>query len=456
MRGHVILSMKAIIRNRLINALTLLLIALLLPLRADGHWAEQKNSYLYKRGIIENRIAPDEPVSREMFIVCLGRLYEQCISRLSSDTGAEILFYDVDSESKNAGYIHWAYEAGIIKGTGSGLFLPEMCITRQEAAVMLLRFAGYADLYQNRSFYEEPEKPIYADNCDIAGWAQEGAAFCYHTGLMTGKEDSIFDAEGRLTNAETAVIICRLINATIAAEPVRVGIIDSGIGLNAGLQYETGYNFIKDNTDTGDETGHGTAVASLVADTAPNAVIIPLKVSASDYTTLPDTVVRAIYYAVDEAECDIINMSCGLPDSEALAGAISYAEQKGVTLIASVGNLGDTYKRSKVYYPAGYDSVIGVGAVDPGGNVSAFSQRNTSVFIVTEGEELKVRRTDGSEGTVSGTSYSAALITGLAAREGFRNPEAVRSYLKTSALDLGSEGYDINFGWGYIESENRE
>ncbi len=239
--------------------------------------------------------------------------------------------------------------------------------------------------------------------------------------------------------------------ATAAGDGViRVGVIDSGISAAAGLPVTAGRNYLTDESHLVDHTGHGTAVASIVAAAAPQAELVSLKIAAKGALTTPEVAATAIRGAVDEFACDILLMAFGQSDSGVLRQAVDYAAGKGVILIAAVGNEGQTYRRSRVYYPAGYGQVIGIGATDVSGEVAPFSQR-AGVSFVSCGERLPALTVDGDLQEVTGTSFAAAAVAGLAARLQLEDRELCLSYLHSVVADRGAVGYDLEYGFGLIE-----
>ena len=192
--------------------------------------------------------------------------------------------------------------------------------------------------------------------------------------------------------------------------------------------------------DTTDDVGHGTKIAELICMYAPSAVVVPLKVSGKDADTEPETVIQSIYDAIDNYDCQVICMAFSIPDSEDLQAVVAYAKRHQVILISAVGNLGETYKKDKLLYPAAYDSVIGVGAVDAQGTVATYSQKNDSVFVTAEETAL--------DGESRGTSFAAARIAAICARRSWSTPEDFRQYLMEEAEDAGDPGYDTSYGWG--------
>ena len=243
---------------------------------------------------------------------------------------------------------------------------------------------------------------------------------------------------------------------------IRVGIIDSGAYAHDDLSANLlpGYNFLSDTTDVTDNIGHGTFVAGLIAamdngwgvtGVAPAAQILPLKCFDTGATTKVSMICRAIYAAVDEYDCQILNMSFGVKSySETFAKAIQYAADQGVIAVASAGNEGT----AQLYYPAAFPSVIGVGAVNDQKTVAYFSQRNDSVLITAPGQAVYSTSNAGDYTLKSGTSFSAPMVVGLLARmlnaDPTLTPQAAAQVLTTTAIDLGDEGYDTAYGYGLV------
>lgn len=262
----------------------------------------------------------------------------------------------------------------------------------------------------------------------------------------------------------------RLIGADAAFEKnylgqgVRVGVIDSGVAEHADLRGNLlqGHNYTlgaSDPNDTTDQFGHGTKVAGLIAASgstgyigaAPAAWIVPLKCTDSK-TVRISTICEAIYGGIDDYHCDVLNLSLGTEtEYQSLREAVEYAEAQGVVVVSAGGN-GGTAAR---FYPAGFESVIGVGAVDRSSYVYYRSNHNDSIFLTAPG--VNVRSTYYLGGYISdtGTSFSAPQVSGAAAvlmgMDGSLLPCEVRDLLKQSAKDQLPEGYDEYYGYGILD-----
>lgn len=252
------------------------------------------------------------------------------------------------------------------------------------------------------------------------------------------------------------------------SERIKVGFLDSGISTKhlRAAQTESGENFVFEENDTVDRTGHGTETAGIVLGSAdgsikgicPDAVAVPLvcydrypsgvakRVSAAEAA-------KAIRAAVDKYSCRILNVSLGFSEDDPdLREAVEYAAEKGVLIVAAVGNDNENNPEKK-YYPAAYDSVLGVGCAE-NGTVASFSQRH-GVDIVTDSRFFTVGNKNSESRLLRvGTSYACAYISGLCARLWQENPslssDELRALLLRSAQDIGESGFDAASGHGYI------
>ncbi len=252
---------------------------------------------------------------------------------------------------------------------------------------------------------------------------------------------------------------------------VLVGIIDSGLiprhedlaaeHIRAGKNY-TG---IGSPLSTTDRTGHGTFIAGMLAARRNNGVgiagladaidLLPLKCFDPNANTTVEMIISAIKDAI-AAGCDVINMSFGFTTYSAeLEQMVDAAQAAGIIMVAAVGNS----PSGEPLYPASFEAVIGVGALDAGQRVAPFSQTDRSVFVTAPGENLISLwyTADGDyKAKGYGTSYAAAFVTALAAMAKSRYPDirpaAFKVLLAESAVDLGDPGYDTAYGYGRIDA----
>jgi serine protease len=211
-----------------------------------------------------------------------------------------------------------------------------------------------------------------------------------------------------------------------------------------------------------DRCGHGTHVAGTIAalengigvvGVAPDAVALHVvKVFGDDCRwTYSSSLVRAVYDCV-EAGSRVINLSLGGGTPHWFeAMTFEWAYLRGVLPIAAAGNRGDT----SVSYPAGYNAVVSVGAIDAEGRRASFSQQNQDVELVAPGVGVLSTVPSGYSAW-SGTSMATPHVAGVAALVWSRNPswtnEQVRSALQTTAFDLWPSGRDSATGFGLVQA----
>ena len=271
----------------------------------------------------------------------------------------------------------------------------------------------------------------------------------------------------------------------LTGKGVRVGIIDSGISPHNDIPKENivaEKSFIEGEEDiTEDHTNHGTSVAALIVGSneagvgakgfAPEAEIVNARIINSDGLVELSEIANAIDYCVEQG-CDVINMSFGtsntgiedyttFPTLVDWHNAIQRAISAGCIVIAAAGNYADERdERDFLVYPAALPDVIAVGGTKEGYLHNENSQKNESVFVSAPGKYIFTATaiSESSCHYVSGTSFAAPIVSGLAALIKEAYPDAtqnqVKAILKAIAIDIGDAGYDYKFGNGYVNGKN--
>jgi subtilisin family serine protease len=117
-------------------------------------------------------------------------------------------------------------------------------------------------------------------------------------------------------------------------------------------------------------------------------------------------------------------------------------------MIAAAGNDG----RERAAYPAAHPSVIAVTAVDAAFRRYRDANYGDHIEFSAPGVDIYVASSRGGN-YASGTSYAAPIVTALAARLGAGGGLSltqIRDRLRGSAVDLGPDGFDSEFGWGLV------
>lgn len=204
-------------------------------------------------------------------------------------------------------------------------------------------------------------------------------------------------------------------------EGIKIAVLDTGSSDHIDL-FE---NVVESWDATGngnhvDVQGHSTHVAGIIAaadnaegilGVAPKSKIYFVKVLDNNgqggYQAIEAGIRKAIEWGVD-----IINMSLGSPSepSSSLHQAIIDAHNAGIFIVAAAGN-----DSGAVNYPARYNEVIAVGAINPNGDLCPFSSVGDEIAVVAAGESIYSTWPVNKYATLRGTSQAAPFISGLVA-----------------------------------------
>ncbi len=242
---------------------------------------------------------------------------------------------------------------------------------------------------------------------------------------------------------------------------VTVAVIDSGIDVShpelAGVISGT---FDALNSNEGPHP-HGTSIAGVIAaharlmGTAPSARLLAIRAfgaqkSGAESNTF--VILKSLNYALSK-NAQIINMSFAGPHDPAMERGLAAVAAKGVVLVAAAGNAG---AKSPPLYPAADRNVIAVSATDQSDRLFAQSNRGSYVAIAAPGVDILSPAPDSKYQMSSGTSLSAAFVSGVAALMIARNPGIsaadIRTTLASTARDLGPKGRDDQFGAGQADA----
>lgn len=206
--------------------LTLCMLFSLLPttaLAADANpftdvkssdWYYDAVRYVKSEGLMagtsDTAFSPNTTTTRGMIVTILWRL-----AGSPEVTGTQ--FADVDDGQYYADAILWASKNSIVSGYGDNAFGPNDPITRQCMATILYRYAEYAD-YDVSAAADLSE---FADEAEIAAYAEAPLAWASAEGLISGMGDGILAPQGSATRAQVAVILyrfCQLLDGGSSAQ----------------------------------------------------------------------------------------------------------------------------------------------------------------------------------------------------------------------------------------------
>jgi serine protease len=295
-----------------------------------------------------------------------------------------------------------------------------------------------------------------------------------------------------------------------------VAIIDTGVAYEnygkfkrspdlTNVQIRRPYDFLDHDKHANDRNGHGTHVASTVAESTNNgigvtgiaygATLMPLRALNSRGVGSEATVARAIRYAANNG-AKVINLSVEFDvalnhkDLPVIISAMRAARAKGVLVVAAAGN----QSAHQVAYPARSSYALAVGATTYSGCLADYSDEGRGIDLVAPGGGADTGDVDTSlvgstdqnnckfnndappiyqitfRGSVSnfympgiyeGTSMAAPHVTASAAllvASGLLGPnpsaKAISKRLAVTATDLGVPGYDSRYGAGIVNVGN--
>jgi len=273
-----------------------------------------------------------------------------------------------------------------------------------------------------------------------------------------------------------------------AVVPVRVGPFRKTPDWGT-TRFATGYDAIYNTGHAWDDDGHGTHVASTIAEATNNSsgvtglafgvTLLPIKVCISQPWFDEDLVgcpTFAIAEGIDHARtagAKVINLSLGAPFPTASERvAVERAAAANIVVVAATGN-----DDGPIGFPAAYPDVIAVGSVNGSRERSFYSNFGAELDLVAPGGDFNDADSDGRPDYIYqqtmdpelaargiytsvdflwgfvGTSQASPHVAAAAAlliSQGITDAKAVREALQQTADDLGAPGRDDQFGYGLI------
>jgi hypothetical protein len=202
---------------------------------------------------------------------------------------------------------------------------------------------------------------------------------------------------------------------------------------------------------------HGTAVASLlvgsgaVQGAAPGQRLLAADVYGSDPAGgNASAIARALGWLAQNGVA-VTTISLVGPDNRLLSAAVSRAQQRGMLIVAAVGNDGPAAPPA---YPASYKGVFAVTGIDAKGRALPEAGRALHVDFAAPGDAVLAATGVGSSDRLRGTSFAAPLVAGRLALR-YPVPAIDRigpavAALVMEARDLGKPGRDKIYGHGLI------
>lgn len=280
------------------------------------------------------------------------------------------------------------------------------------------------------------------------------------------KQIQTYVAQGNLSQPGYDLVgIDSLVAKGYTGKGVKIAVLDTGIASHSDLMIAGGVSTVDYTTSYQDDHGHGTHVAGIIGGKdnntgitgiAPAAELYAVKVMNQNSEAFNADVIEGIRWAIDH-DMDIINMSIGLNnENEEMKEILDEAYSKGILIVASAGNYGNVEATGdNVLYPAKYDSVIAVGAVNDSKIRWSNSATGSKVEVVAPGVNIYSTFLNNQFAKASGTSQAAPFVAGLLALYKEAYPELsnveIRSLLQQNTEDLGIVGRDNEYGYGLVK-----
>ncbi|ABP52956.1 type VII secretion-associated serine protease mycosin [Salinispora tropica] len=253
-------------------------------------------------------------------------------------------------------------------------------------------------------------------------------------------------------------------------EGITVAVIDSGVdATHPDLKNNVlpGIDFFDEQASGHeDRSGHGTAMASLIAGhghgpgghegvlgVAPKAKILPITVRApegkSNYSL--EAIALGIHWAIEQ-DVDVINISLGGPQNVELSQAVERAYQNNVIVVAGVGNK----ENAAIGSPANLPGSLAVTGTDRDGMPSSIASLPAAqTHLAAPAEDLYQAVPGGGYATITGNSGATALVSGAVALVKSKYPnlnslDLFKRMVETTR-DAGKPGKDFDYGWGQLD-----
>ncbi len=247
---------------------------------------------------------------------------------------------------------------------------------------------------------------------------------------------------------------------------VRVCVVDTGVGpTHSSLPAVVAQSdFVNNDAIANDDNGHGTHVAGIIASqhvtykgVSPGVSLMAAKVLDDSGFGDSSDVIAGIEWCVQNG-ADVINMSLGggtytaACDNAPVAAAGNQAALAGVVVVAASGNDG---RSDRISAPGCGSKIISVGAVSKTDVIGAYSNGGSQLDVVAPGTQINAPYLGNTFDELTGTSMATPHVAGASAlllsAVPTLTPTQVQTILQSTAVDLGSPGFDTRYGHGRID-----
>lgn len=175
----------------------------------EAQWARDAIEYVTGKGLFEGvgegKFEPGMQMTRAMFVTVLSRFGTKIGSKWNVPCETPAQFGDIPAGQWYSEPVAWAGGTGLVKGIGENEFGPQISITREQIAVMMVNFAKLcgAELPVTAQAAE------FTDAADISDWAADAVRIAQQAGLIYGREQGEFGPRQTASRVEVAAILQR-------------------------------------------------------------------------------------------------------------------------------------------------------------------------------------------------------------------------------------------------------
>jgi subtilisin family serine protease len=204
---------------------------------------------------------------------------------------------------------------------------------------------------------------------------------------------------------------------------------------------------------------HGTAVASVLIGNGedgllgllPGAELLAVNAFRETGDDPMNSNVELLLQALDrllDASVSVLNLSFGGPENRLLEAAIGRFRESGIPVVAAAGN----DRRRDPVYPAAYEAVIAVTALDAERRIMKNASQGQYIDVAAPGVDIWAARAEGGGKYYSGTSFAAPFVSAMVAvlKQTVASREDPAESLISHTRDLGEAGIDPVYGNGLV------
>ncbi|KHO46124.1 MAG: hypothetical protein QS98_C0005G0071 [archaeon GW2011_AR3] len=236
---------------------------------------------------------------------------------------------------------------------------------------------------------------------------------------------------------------------------IKICALDTGVNPSVVQNTAYGYNVLAQTNDYQDDNGHGTLVSYITYMMAPAAQLIAVKVLDSQGIGYESDILAGLEYC-KEQNVDIISMSIGAGGytgicyDNPVAQKVDELSGLGILTVAAAGN---TYNNT-IVSPACAETALPVGASTENDRLSALTSSNNAIVLLAPGEDIDSVDHNANAELASGTSISAAFVSGGAALVYQYNDSLDNAQMKKLLIATGSIINEETVVWSRLNIYN--